>query len=270
MNETSSNETPGNESPANDSLASTTPFSLAGKRVLVTGASSGLGQATAITLAANGAQLVLTGRDAERLAATGDLLAGQDHLAIAAELTDAEQRNALADGAGVLDGIVHCAGTAAVRPFRQIDQAFITKDFSINLDAPLLLTQRLLAKKQIRHSGSIVFVGSVAAHIGTKGSSIYSASKGALQPAARALALEVGQKQRIRVNYIAVSYVETPMLQRLAQEGMGGEMSLELPLGKGTPDDVANTVLFLLADASRWITRSTLYVDGGHTCQISA
>lgn len=249
---------------------SSSPFSLAGKRVLVTGASSGLGQATAIALAANGAQLVITGRDAARLAATMDSLSGQDHVAIAAELTDAEQRNALADGAGLLDGIVHCAGTAAVRPFRQIDQAFIDKDFGINLDAPLLLTQRLLAKKQINRSGSIVFVGSVAAHIGTKGSSIYSASKGALIPAARALALEVGQKQLIRVNYIAVSYVETPMLERLAQEGMGGDMSIDLPLGKGMPEDVANTVLFLLADASRWITRSTLYVDGGHTCQISA
>ncbi|HEY0269349.1 MAG TPA: SDR family oxidoreductase [Methyloradius sp.] len=251
-------------------MSSDAPFSLAGKRVLVTGASSGLGQATAITLAANGAQVVLTGRNAERLAETKAAMMENGHICIEAELTDATQRNALADSAGLLDGLVHCAGIAAVRPFRQIDQEFIDKDFDINLDAPLLLTQRLLAKKQLNRGGSIVFVGSVAAHIGTKGSSVYSASKGALVPAARALALEIGQKQLIRVNYIAVSYIETPMLARLAQEGMGGELGVDMPLGKGTPEDVANSVLFLLADASRWITRSTIFVDGGHTCQISA
>ena len=251
-------------------MTGSAPFSLAGKRILVTGASSGLGQATAITLAANGAEVVLTGRNAQQLAETKAAMPENKHVCIEAELTDTEQRNALADNAGLLDGLVHCAGIAAVRPFRQIDQDFIDKDFDINLDAPLLLTQRLLARKQLNRGGSIVFVGSVAAHIGTKGSSVYSASKGALVPAARALALEVGQKQLIRVNYIAVSYIETPMLARLAQEGMGGEMAMDLPLGKGMPEDVANSVLFLLADASKWITRSTIFVDGGHTCQISA
>ena len=251
-------------------MSSNLPFSLAGKRVLVTGASSGLGQATAVTLAANGAQVILTGRNSERLDETRKMMGDNGHLCIEAELTNPEQRNKLADNAGLLDGLVHCAGIAAVRPFRQIDQAFIDKDFDINLDAPLLLTQRLLARKQLNRGGSIVFVGSVAAHIGTKGSSVYSASKGALVPAARALALEVGQKQLIRVNYIAVSFIETPMLARLAQEGMGGEMAVDLPLGKGMPEDVANSALFLLADASRWITRSTIFVDGGHTCQISA
>lgn len=247
-------------------------FSLQGKRILVTGASSGLGQAIAIGAAAAGAQVVLTGRDAGRLQETQVSMFGEGHLCIPADLTNPDDRERLASQAGVLDGLVHSAGTAAVRPFRQITQEFIDQDFNINLDAPLLLTQRLLAKKQIGHSGSIVFIGSVAAHIGTKASSIYSASKGALRPAGRALALEVGPKQQIRVNYVAVSYIETPLLARLAEQGMGGsiESTTEPPLGKGTPEDVANCAVFLLSPASRWITRATLYVDGGHTCQISS
>lgn len=247
-------------------------FSLHGKRVLVTGASSGLGQAVAIGAAAAGAQVVLTGRDAARLEETRAAMTGEGHICVTADLTSAEQRAALVSQAGVIDGLVHSAGTAAVRLFRQIDEDFIHRDFSINLDAPLLLTQQLLAKKQIAQEGSIVFIGSIAAHIGTKASSVYSASKAALRPAGRALALEVGPKQQIRVNYMAVSYIETPMLKRLAEQGMGGSMATvtEPPLGKGVPEDVANGAVFLLAPASRWITRATLYVDGGLTCQISA
>lgn len=253
-------------------VASLEAFSLAGKRILVTGASSGLGQAVAIGAAAAGAAVILTGRDTERLQATQAQLAGSGHLSIAADITDPEQRDALVSQAGVIDGLVHSAGTAAVRLFRQIDQDFIDRDFEINFDAPLLLTQRLLAKKQIAHGGSIVFVGSIAAHIGTKASSIYSASKAALRPAGRALALEVGPKQQIRVNYMAVSYIETPMLARLAEQGMGGSMETVAnpPLGKGLPEDVTNSAVFLLSPASRWITRATLFVDGGLSCQISA
>ena len=199
-------------------------------------------------------------------------MSGEGHLCVLADLTEAEQRNALVRQAGTIHGLVHCAGTAAVRLLRQVDQKFIDQDFGINFDAPILLTQRLLASRQIAQGGSIVFIGSIAAHIGTLASSIYSASKGALKPAGRALALEIGPKQKIRVNYVAVSYVATPMLARLAEQGMGSSMEahIEPPLGKGTPEDVANSAVFLLAGASRWITRATLYVDGGLTCQISA
>jgi NAD(P)-dependent dehydrogenase (short-subunit alcohol dehydrogenase family) len=252
--------------------AAPNPFSLQGKRVLVTGASSGLGRAIAIGAAAAGAEVVLTGRDATRLQETRDAMVGTGHLCLPADLTDAEQRNALVREAGIVQGLVHCAGIAAVRLFRQVDQKFIDQDFGINFNAPVLLTQKLLASRQIAHGGSIVFIGSVAAHIGTLASSIYSGSKGALRPMGRTLALEVGPKQKIRVNYVAVSYVETPMLTRLAEQGMGGTMEahVDAPLGKGTPQDVANGAVFLLADASRWITRATLYIDGGLTCQISA
>ncbi len=239
--------------------------------MLVTGASSGIGREIAIRCAAQGATVVLTGRDVGRLAETRAAMPGTDHLEFIAELTDADARNALVDAAGTLNGIVHCAGTASVRPFRQIDQKFIDDDFAINFDAPMLLTQRMLAQRQIAQGGSIVFVGSVAAHIGTKASSVYSASKGALIPAGRALALEVGAKQQIRVNYVSSTYVETPMVSRLREQGLTrDDPTSDPPLGIGTPRDVADGVVFMLADASRWITRSTLRIDGGLTCQISS
>lgn len=245
-------------------------FSLAGRRVLVTGASSGIGREVAIACAREGATVVATGRDRARLEGTTTTLAGGDHLALAADLTSAEDRKALVAGCGELHGVVHCAGTTAVRPFRQVDAKFMHEDFAINFDAPMLLTQALLASKRIAAGGSIVFVGSFAAHIGAKGSSVYSASKGALIPAARALAQEVGARQQIRVNVINASYVETPMTEQVRSSVLADGESLYVPpLGPGRADDVANGAVFLLAEASRWITRSILRIDGGLGCQVS-
>jgi NADP-dependent 3-hydroxy acid dehydrogenase YdfG len=173
-------------------------FSLEGKRVLVTGASSGIGRETAIACAREGATVVATGRNEERLAATLASLAGNRHAMVSGDLRSADDRKAIVATSGMLNGVVHCAGTTGVRLFRQVDAKYIDEDFAINFEAPVLLTQALLATRQVAQGGSIVFVGSFASHIGAKGSSIYSASKGALIPAARALAQEVGAKQQIR------------------------------------------------------------------------
>jgi len=245
-------------------------FSLEGKRVLVTGASSGIGRETAIACAREGATVVATGRNEERLAATLASLAGNRHAMVSGDLRSADDRKAIVAASGMLNGVVHCAGTTGVRLFRQVDAKYIDEDFAINFEAPVLLTQALLATRQVAQGGSIVFVGSFASHIGAKGSSIYSASKGALIPAARALAQEVGAKQQIRVNVINASYVETPMVAKLKDGVLAeGESLVAAPLGPGFPTDVANGVVFLVADASRWITRSILRIDGGLGCQVS-
>lgn len=245
------------------------PFSLEGKRILVTGASSGIGRQVAISCAEMGATLVVSGRNEERLAQTLSLLKGTGHTLVAADLRKADELGRLVDAAGNLNGLVHCAGITAVVPFRVIGEKHLDEILETNFRAPVMLTQRLLAGRCLSNGGSIVFIASSAAHIGTPFTSMYSASKSALITAARALALEVAAKQRIRVNCLSPGYTRTPMLDGL-NEGASIEANLALaPLGIGEPEDLANAVVFFLSDASRWITRATLHIDGGLTARVS-
>ena len=136
---------------------------------------------------------------------------------------------------------------------------------SINVEAPTLLTQALLRRNGIAAGGSIVFLASIAAHIGVAGVGAYSASKAALIALTRCLAMEV-VKRRIRANCLSPELVETPLLDATAEVvGSLEEERKHYPLGFGKPDDVANAAIFLLSDASRWITGTTLVMDGGLT-----
>ena len=241
------------------------PFSLAGKRILVTGASSGIGHQTAISCASQGATLIITGRNAERLAHTAGLLAGDGHVSVVADLTQAQDISALAVQAGSIDGVVHAAGISKLVPLRMVKQAHLEEMFAHNTYAPILLTKELLAKRLIRPHGSIVFISAVASHIGPLASSGYSASKAALLGAMRSLGLEVA-KQGIRANCLAPGYVRTPMLDGLSAGGVDTEEYAKLaPLGMGEPQDVALAAVFYLSDASRWITRNYFTIDGGLT-----
>lgn len=241
------------------------PFSLEGKRILVTGASSGIGRQIAISCAQMGAQLVISGRDVSRLGATFSALPDKGHMQIVADLGKQEDIDRLVAEAGVLDGLVHAAGISKLVPLRLINQAHLDEMFASNTFAPMLLTKGLLAKKRITLGGSILFIASVASHIGPMASSAYAASKSALLGMVRSLGLEVA-KQGIRANCIAPGYVRTPLLDGL--QGSGGNMEglFDLtPLGMGEPEDVAYAAVFLLSDASRWITRNYFIVDGGLT-----
>jgi NAD(P)-dependent dehydrogenase (short-subunit alcohol dehydrogenase family) len=241
------------------------PFSLAGKRILVTGASSGIGRQIAISCAEMGAQVVITGRNPERLAATAEALHGDGHTLVVASLTEAADRDRVVAEAGILQGVVHAAGVSRLVPFRMISDTHMDSMFASNTYAPLLLTKGLLAKKQIAQNGSIVFIASVASHIGPMASTAYAASKSALLGAMRSLGQEVA-KQGIRTNCIAPGYVRTPLLEGLGQSGGNMGDLLELaPLGLGEPEDVAYAAAFYLSDASRWITRNYFIVDGGLT-----
>lgn len=246
-------------------MSTADPFSLAGKRILVTGASSGIGRQIAISCAAQGAQLVITGRDGARLAATCDALQGEGHQFIVADLSIAADLDALVTAAGVVHGVVHAAGISKLVPFRMVSEAHLEDIFACNTFAPILLTKGLLAKKRIAPHGSIVFITSVASHIGPMASAAYAASKAALLGAVRSLGQEVA-KQGIRANCIAPGYVRTPLLDGLSQGGanMGGLLELA-PLGLGEPEDVAYAAVFYLSDASRWLTRNYFVVDGGLT-----
>ncbi|MBU3621834.1 SDR family NAD(P)-dependent oxidoreductase [Polynucleobacter sp. CS-Odin-A6] len=248
------------------------PFTLNGKRILVTGASSGLGYAIAIGAARMGAEVVGVGRDAKRLQGMLEavqLISDKKHAIINSDLLLSDAMTLIADAleAAPLDGVVHCAGISRLAPIRQISLKHLREVNSINLEAPLLLTQTLLSKNLINKGGSILFISSIAAHIGVTGVGIYSGSKAFLIAVMRCLALEV-IKRKIRVNCLSPALVDTPLLA--ATSALTGpdsmrEQEANYPLGFGTPEDVANACIYFLSDASKWVTGTTLIMDGGLT-----
>ncbi len=237
------------------------PFRLAGKRVLVTGASSGIGRQAAIAASRAGAAIVATGRDPERLAETMSMLDSREgNVATTGDLAVDGDLTTIAETAGAVDGVVHAAGITGPIPVRVVTRPFIQDRFDANYFGPLLLTQRILARNRMRANGSIVFIASISAHTGTRGMSVYSSTKASLVVTAKCLALEVA-KHGIRVNCLSPGLVRTPLFKPDEQEWLDNEEK-RYPLGLGTPEDVANAALFLLAPASRWMTGQTIIMDG--------
>ncbi|WP_213876084.1 SDR family oxidoreductase [Pseudomonas sp. dw_358] len=240
-------------------------FSLSGKTVLVTGGSSGIGRQIALSCAEAGATVLVTGRNEQRLAEVLREMGQGHHRSFVADLSVDAQLEQLSKDVGVIDGLVHCAGHAALAPVRMVSRAHIESQMDTNVVGPLLLTRHLLQRNAIQKNGSIVFISSIAAHIGVQGVAVYSASKAAIESMTRCLAMEVAKKA-IRANCLAPGFVETPMLRALeATTGGVADTIARYPLGIGEPEDVANAAIFLLAPASRWITGTTLILDGGHT-----
>ncbi|WP_426110121.1 SDR family NAD(P)-dependent oxidoreductase [Massilia sp. PWRC2] len=237
------------------------PFHLRGKRVLVTGASSGIGRAVAIECARAGAAVIASGRDQTRLDATMARLEEGAHDSFAADLTDDAQLAALAAHCGHIDGVVHCAGVDGVTPVRMLRAAFLDRVFDANFMAPILLTQKLLYQKALRNGASILYVSSIAAHTGTVGVGPYSASKAALEGLMRCLALEVAPRS-MRVNALAPGLVDTPLVNE--DRAWLEEKAASYPMGIGRPEDVAYAAIYLLCDASRKVTGTTLHLDGGN------
>ncbi len=245
------------------------PFSLASKRVLVTGASSGLGQAIALSCARMGAELIITGRDQGRLTKTfEDLLSISDlpHRKIEADLAIAAEREAVVEALGSeIHGLVHSAGISRLCPTRMMSEAHLREIQAINVEAPMLLSQGILKRNFMAADGSILFIASIAAHIGVPGVGAYSGTKAALIAMSRCLALEV-IKRRIRVNCLSPALVETPLFDETVKMVSSIEQQLErYPLGFGKPEDVANAAIFMLSNASRWVTGTSIVMDGGLT-----
>ncbi len=245
----------------------TKPFSLEGKTILVTGATAGIGRQTAISISAMGARVILTGRDEKRLAATLAELHGGDHVALPADLVQQEQRDALAGTMPALDGIAHCAGVTLLHPFKFSDERRYREVYAINVEAPLFLTQRLFRHRKLNNGGSIVFIASLGAFIGARGHSIYAGSKAAIVGIMRVLAHELS-RNGIRVNCVSPGMVKTDVVTGFAEQVSPEVVAADearYPLGYGTPEDVAHTVGFFLAPASKWITGTNLIMDGGLT-----
>jgi predicted outer membrane repeat protein len=240
-------------------------FSLAGKSILITGATSGIGREVAIAISQLGGILIITGRDNKRLEETFSKLSGQNHMMFTADLTNKDEIVSLADNLPVIDGIVNSAGITAHLPSKFIAQDDITSIFRINYEAPVLLTARILKKKKLRNNASVIFLSSIATKYPYFGGALYSGTKAALEAYSRTLALELAPKG-IRSNCISPSFVKTPMV-----EGAGETISAEvlekfekmMPLGFGETSDVANAIIYLLSDASKWVTGSNMVMGGG-------
>lgn len=240
-----------------------TAFSLAGRRILVTGASSGIGAATASLCANLGAHVVACGRDTTRLDAVVAGLAGSGHAAVVGDLTDPAARQALVDAVTTLDGCVFSAGVATLAPMRMVSQRHLDTLFAVNYDAPVMLTQALLAKRKLAQGASLVYVTAIADHAAPAATGIYSGTKGALTATVRTIAVEVA-KQGMRANCVSPGYVVTPMMDGL-QNVMDSDKLLLAPLGTIEPEDVAAGIAWLLAPASRWVSRTALKIDAGMT-----
>ena len=235
-------------------------FSLEGKTILVTGASSGLGREIAFACARRGARLIINGRDAARLQETNEQLAGEGHVQVTADLTSPEDRERLAQACNNVDGLVLCFGRQMLSPIRQLKEELMTAMYRMHFLAPVMLVQRLLQSNSIAQQGSVVFMLSTAAHIGTRGVGPYSAMKSGLLGIIRCLAIEQA-KRKIRVNGISPSAIPTSIWGE--EQGLLDDQRARHPLGLGTPQDVANGAIFLLSDASRWVTGTSLVMDGG-------
>lgn len=239
------------------------PFSLSGKTILVTGASSGIGRGIAIACAGMGAQVVLTARNTVRLQDTLSALEGEGHSYIAADLTDAAQRAKLVEQLPVLQGVVHCAGVGSRVPCKMLTQEDLDYVMKPNAEAPMLLQAELLSEKKMAKQASVVFVASAAASMPSAGNAAYSASKAAIIAYAKCLAQELAPRQ-IRVNSISPAMVWTDLALVGATAEQLAEAEKQYPLQRyGQPQDIAHLVVYMLSDASQWMTGSDVQITGG-------
>lgn len=243
------------------------PFSLKDRTILVTGASSGIGRATAIECSRLGAHMILTGRDNARLQQASEELEDGRHLSIAADLTQEDQLMNLVDQLPIVDGVVLCAGQGTVVPFKMADRKKMNPIFEINYFAPVELLRLLIKKKKLANESSVVFVSSIGGvNSITIGNSIYGASKAAFNSAMRFCALELAPK-KIRVNSVCPGMVNTSLIKggAVSDEQHQADM-LKYPLKRyGEPEDIAHGIVYLLSAASSWVTGHSLVIDGGYT-----
>lgn len=246
---------------------------LNGRRIMVTGASSGLGRAAAIALAACGAQLVLLGRDEERLELTRRQLGGGDHVVVAAALLDADHTFQIVKETttahGILNGIFHSAGTYLAMPAKSTRQKHIDEIFAASVMAAYGIARAAAHHTVMAAGGSVVFMSSVAGERGHPGTIAYAGAKAAVRGIVPVLALELAPK-RIRVNLITSGTIETEMHLTTAA-GLPPELieagARRHLFGFGAPSDIGGAVTFLMSDAARWITGTALHVDGGYLAQ---
>jgi len=242
-----------------------TPFHLNNKTILVTGASSGIGRQVAVSCSAMGAKVIIAGRDEKRLVETYSLLKGEGHLQFTCDLMHENQRNDLMDKIPAIDGFVHSAGVVLPVPVKFIAEKHLRHIMGVNFESAVLSVARLLKSKKLKDKASLVFFSSISVNYPYAGGALYTASKGAIEAYSKNLAIEILPK-KMRSNVIVPAMVKTPLYEETKNQSMyrsPEEYESKYPLGLGEPEDVANAAIYLLSDASKWVTGINLTLDGG-------
>lgn len=240
------------------------PFTLEGKIILVTGASSGIGRGIAIACSKMGATVIINGRNEQRLAETMTEMQGEENLSLAADLSDSKSLTEMVSRLPKLDGIVHCAGIGQRVLCKQLQEADLDTMMDVNFKAPVMLQTEILKQKKINKGASIVFLASIASDSPSIGNAVYSASKGAIISYANCLALELAPRQ-IRVNCILPAMIWTDLILKggITEEELK-EDEKKYPLKRyGKPEDIANLSIYLLSNAAAWMTGSSIKITGG-------
>ncbi len=247
------------------------PMDMSHRRILVTGASSGIGRATSVLLSQLGAEVVLVARSEQRLTETAQRMEGKGHVVLPKDLHEADEipiwmKQLVADDRP-LHGLVHCAGIQQTKPVRFLKDKDVCQLMSVNFNSAVQLARGFRQKSVSVKPASLVLLSSVIGMVGQAGVAAYAASKGAIRSLTQSLAMEFAP-EGIRVNCIAPGVVQTEMTESfrstLSEEQFEAVRSRH-PLGIGQPIDVAHAAAFLLADTGKWITGTTLVVDGGYT-----
>ncbi len=244
------------------------PLGIQGRRILITGASSGIGEASAILLSKLGAKLILNGRDMDKLDKVYSRLENQsEHIISPFDLQNVEGISAwikglLTENQIKLDGLVHSAGISKMSSLRSASLKQMNDIFTTNLFSSVMLIKACSSRSLTNDNSSFVFISSIAGLIGNPGNSIYGASKAALNSIIKSAAIEFGP--RLRFNGIAPALINTPLIENIPKEQYDITVSKHL-LGIGEPEDVANTATYLLSDASRLMTGTILTMDSGYS-----
>lgn len=243
------------------------PFSLEGKTILVTGASSGIGRSIAIECSKMGADVIITGRNQERLQETFETLDGDNNMQFIADLTNQDDLKALVDQLPILNGVVLCAGSGITSPIKHAKHEKIQWVFDVNFFSPVDFFRLLTVKKKIDTSGSVVFISSIGGnYVYEPGNALYGTSKAALASFVKYAAVEFSGRL-IRVNAICPGMVETPLIRRgvFTDDQLKEYESKYLLSRFGKPEEIAYAAIYLLSDAAAWTTGTMMVIDGGST-----
>lgn len=242
------------------------PFTLEGKTILVSGASSGIGRSICIECSKAGANVILTARNRERLEQTLSFMEPGNHLIVEVDLTKYDDIQKLTELDRKLDGVALVAGINDKMIIKKMDEPFVIKMMGTNFSGPALLMQSLLKKKCLNKFASIVFMSSVSSFYPTVSNAMYAATKAALKQFARVLSLEV-IPLKARVNCVEPAFVETEMIKKYDEETIK-DVLRKYPLGRfAKPEEIAYSVIYYLSDASQLVTGTSLIIDGGYTLQ---